>query len=117
MQQSEITQRVIGILTKGAEWQRLLNEDPDRTDIQTDGTVDEFVREILPRTMDVPGDASPEVIANAVVEEMRPAIGKMIAGFVAAFMELADEHDSTQPEVTSTDVLRALALRAPDFDD
>lgn len=117
MQQSEIMQRVIGILTKGAEWQRLLTEDPGRTDIQGDDTVDKFVGEIMPRELAVPDGEDPQEVADAIMSELRPAIGKLIAAFAMAFLELAQEHDAAQPEKSSSDILRALALRAGQLDD
>lgn len=116
METSEIMRRVIGILTKGAEWEKLLTEDPDRADIQKDGTVDAFVREMIPTKFEVPGNATPQAVADAMTREMIPAIGRMIACFSTAYLELAHEHDSTQPAKTSADVLIDLALRAEALD-
>ncbi|MFF2511676.1 hypothetical protein [Streptomyces sp. NPDC058086] len=112
METSEIMRRVIGILTKGAEWEKLLTEDPDRTDIQIDGTVDAFVREMIPTKFEVPGNATPQAVADAMAREMIPAVGRMIACFSMAYLELAHEYDATQPDKTSAVILRDLALRA-----
>jgi hypothetical protein len=117
MDQTEIMLRVIGILTKGAEWEKLLTVDPDRTDIQTDGTVDAFIREIIPTQFEVPPNAGPQAVANAITRAIVPAIGTMLGCFSMAFLELANEHDASQPAKTSTDILRELALRAEAMND
>ncbi|MET9099598.1 hypothetical protein [Streptomyces antibioticus] len=116
MQHSEIMQRVVGILTQGAELERLLVEDVERTDLDA-SAIDEFIRELMPREFSVAGGAEPQDVADAIAAELVPAIGKTIAAFSLAFLELANEHDGTQPARTAADVLRDLALRAEQFDD
>jgi transcriptional regulator with XRE-family HTH domain len=116
MQHSEIMQRVIGILTHGAELERLLTEDPDRTDLDAN-VIDQFVQELLPREYEIAPDAEPQDVADAIAKDLVPAIGQTIAAFSWAFLTLAREHDATHPAKPSADILRSLALDSEQHDD
>lgn len=113
MNNSEIVQRAVGVLTQGAEWHRLLVEDPDREDISTEaGIVGDLVRDVLRVELDVPADASPQEVCQLLSAELGPAVFRLIGAFSFAFSELAECHDAGRTDVSSADVLRKLSLMA-----
>ncbi|MDF2709302.1 MAG: hypothetical protein K0R62_4954 [Nonomuraea muscovyensis] len=115
MERREITQRVVGILTQTTEVKRLVMENPDREDDQLNAAaavVGDLVSEVLRTEVSLPGDASPQEVAAVVAEACGPAVHQLLAAFAYAFTELAEVHDAGRTDVTSTEVLRELALRA-----
>ncbi|MFF8842236.1 hypothetical protein ACF08N_05805 [Streptomyces sp. NPDC015127] len=117
MRQSEVLRHVIGILTQASEWQRLLEEDVERVDINDEAdAVTALLNETLP-SVQVPADASVEEIAAIVGRELGEAVQQLAGAFTVAFVTLAEVHDSGRQEISSADVLRELALRAEGFDD
>ncbi|WP_405716593.1 MULTISPECIES: hypothetical protein [unclassified Streptomyces] len=112
MEQSEVVKRVVGILTEAGEIRRLLEENVDRDDLETDpSVVTVLLNETMPR-ISVPEDASIEEIATLVGREVGGAVEQLVGAFTLAFAMLAQVHDSGQTDVTSADVLQDLALRA-----
>ncbi|MFF9345956.1 hypothetical protein [Streptomyces sp. NPDC014734] len=112
MEQSEVVKRVVGILTEAGEIRRLLEENIDRDDIETDSTVvTALLNETMPR-ITIPEDASIEEVATLVGREVGGAVEQLVGAFTLAFAMLAQVHDSGQTDVTSADVLQDLALRA-----
>ncbi|MFE7107620.1 hypothetical protein ACFU98_08015 [Streptomyces sp. NPDC057575] len=112
MEQSEVVKRVVGILTEAGEIRRLLEENVDRDDLETDpSVVTVLLNETMPR-ITVPEDASIEEIATLVGREVGGAVEQLVGAFTLAFAMLAQVHDSGQTDVTSADVLQDLALRA-----
>ncbi|NWF29085.1 hypothetical protein HW130_22985 [Streptomyces sp. PKU-EA00015] len=117
MRQSEVLRHVIGILTQASEWQRLLEEDVERDDINDEAdVVTALLNETLP-SVQVPADATVEEIAAIVGRELGEAVQQLAGAFTVAFVTLAEVHDSGRQEISSADVLRELALRAEGFDD
>ncbi|MBT2365534.1 hypothetical protein J7E88_09430 [Streptomyces sp. ISL-10] len=117
MQQSEVLRHVIGILTQACEWQRLLEEDVARDDIDKEAdVVTALLNETLP-SVRVPSDANAVEIAQIIGQELGDAIQQLAGAFTVAFVTLAEVHDAGRQDVTSADVLRELALRAEGFDD
>ncbi|MFF1648083.1 hypothetical protein [Streptomyces sp. NPDC058240] len=112
MEQSEVVKRVVGILTEAGEIRRLLEENVDRDDLDTDpSVVTVLLNETMPRIA-VPEDASIEEVATLVGREVGGAVEQLVGAFTLAFAMLAQVHDSGQTDVTSADVLQDLALRA-----
>ncbi|MFJ8855051.1 hypothetical protein [Streptomyces sp. NPDC102437] len=112
MEQSEVVKRVVGILTEAGEIRRLLEENVDRDDLDTDpSVVTVLLNETMPR-ITVPEDASIEEVATLVGREVGGAVEQLVGAFTLAFAMLAQVHDSGQTDVTSADVLQDLALRA-----
>ncbi|MCX5340870.1 hypothetical protein [Streptomyces atratus] len=112
MEQSEVVKRVVGILTEAGEIRRLLEENVDREDVETDpSVVTALLNETMPR-ITIPEDASIEEVAVLVGREVGGAVEQLVGAFTLAFAMLAQVHDSGQTDVTSADVLQDLALRA-----
>ncbi|MFD7494921.1 hypothetical protein ACFV8T_21285 [Streptomyces sp. NPDC059832] len=112
MEQSEVVKRVVGILTEAGEIRRLLEENVDREDLDTDpSVVTVLLNETMPR-ISVPEDASIEEVATLVGREVGGAVEQLVGAFTLAFAMLAQVHDSGQTDVSSADVLQDLALRA-----
>ncbi|MGW2179948.1 hypothetical protein ACWCXX_17950 [Streptomyces sp. NPDC001732] len=112
MEQSEVVKRVVGILTEAGEIRRLLEENADRDDLDTDpGVVTVLLNETMPR-ISIPEDASIDEVAALVGREVGAAVEQLVGAFTLAFALLAQVHDSGQTDVTSADVLQDLALRA-----
>ncbi|MFF3391620.1 hypothetical protein ACFYW1_11915 [Streptomyces sp. NPDC002669] len=112
MEQSEVVKRVVGILTEAGEIRRLLEEDADRDDLDTDpGVVTVLLNETMPR-ISVPEDASIDEVATLVGREVGAAVEQLVGAFTLAFAMLAQVHDSGRTDVTSADVLQDLALKA-----
>ncbi|MEU0630116.1 hypothetical protein [Streptomyces sp. NPDC005989] len=112
MEQSEVVKRVVGILTEAGEIRRLLEENVDRDDLETDpSVVTVLLNETMPR-ITVPEDATIEEVATLVGREVGGAVEQLVGAFTLAFAMLAQVHDSGQTDVTSADVLQDLALRA-----
>ncbi|MET9657764.1 hypothetical protein [Streptomyces sp. NPDC006510] len=112
MEQSEVVKRVVGILTEAGEIRRLLEENVDRDDLDTDpSVVTVLLNETMPR-ITVPEDASIEEVATLVGHEVGHAVEQLVGAFTLAFAMLAQVHDSGQTDVSSADVLQDLALRA-----
>ncbi|MFI9174892.1 hypothetical protein [Streptomyces lincolnensis] len=116
MKDSELTRRVVGILTQTYEWRRLLREDPDRTDLGTEGAVADLIYDMVPTRFEFDEDATPAEVAQAMGDQIYPAIREIAGTFAAVFAELAEVHDRDDPETTTTDVLQQLAVRADDLD-
>ncbi|MER5360680.1 hypothetical protein [Streptomyces sp. NPDC002785] len=112
MEQSEVVKRVVGILTEAGEIRRLLEENVDRDNVETDSSVvTALLNETMPR-ITIPEDASIEEVAVLVGREVGGAVEQLVGAFTLAFAMLAQVHDSGQTDVSSADVLQDLALRA-----
>jgi len=109
MEQREIMRRVVGILTEALEMRRLVREDPERADLDTDGVIGEMLTEMMPR-IELPADATLQEVAAIVSRELAPAVERMAAAFAFAFIHLAEVHDEGQADTSAADVLRALSL-------
>ncbi|MET8173916.1 hypothetical protein [Streptomyces clavifer] len=114
MEQSEVLKRVIGILTEASEMQRQAVED-DGGATEADGSiVTSLLNETMPHIA-IPGDATVEEMAALVGREVGGAVEQLVGAFTLAFIALAQIHDSGQQDVTSSDVLQDLALRAEEL--
>ncbi|MFD9502942.1 hypothetical protein [Streptomyces sp. NPDC060035] len=115
MEQSEVLKRVIGILTEAGEMQRQAEGDTNGNDPDAGGSiVTTLLNETMPHIA-IPGDATVEEMASLVGREVGGAVEQLVGAFTLAFIALAQVHDSGQEEVTSTDVLQDLALRAEEL--
>jgi hypothetical protein len=106
MTDEEVIARVIAILTKTGEYVGDSTPDDDG-----EGLLNELVKDLFPRSVDVADDAAPQDVANAIGEAISGPIFATLGAFAAAFHQLAAEHDRHDPEVTSAQVLQELALR------
>ncbi|MEV8037420.1 hypothetical protein ACFYW8_30785 [Streptomyces sp. NPDC002742] len=109
MNDEEVMTRVVAILTKTREY---VGDDAPEPDDESDVLLNELVKDIFPRSVDIDDDAAPQEVANAIAQAMSGPIFTAFGAFVAAFHQLAEEHDRGDPEVPSAQVLRDLALRA-----
>jgi hypothetical protein len=110
MNDAEVMTRVIAILTETRSWTESDTEESEQDD-QALGLVGELVNSLVSVSVDIPGNASPQEIAATLGQAFSKPLFRTIAGFAAAFHLLASEHDQHNPEITSIDVLRDLALR------
>ncbi|MET7362218.1 hypothetical protein ABZS76_27825 [Streptomyces sp. NPDC005562] len=108
MEQREIMQRVVGILTEALEMRRQARENPDG-EIENSGAVGAMLEEMLPR-IEIPSDATPIEVAAVVGQELGPVIEQITSAFALSFAQLAEVHDEGHTEVSSADVLRSIAL-------
>ena len=103
--------RVIAILTHAADVAEALEEDVERDDLGEQGQLaGELVLEMFEFGSLAVTDPSPQAVADAVVAELQPRIGMMVGCFVAAFSRLAFHHVGGDTEISSTDMLRRMAL-------
>jgi hypothetical protein len=117
MEYSEVLGKVIGVLTVGLEMNRQLHDGPGAVEATPDGTVEQLLYDTIPRTIAVDPSATPQEVAEAVTQEMLPAINNLTAAFAHAFVRLAEVHDAEGPSTSANEVLRELALEAGDFRD
>ncbi|MEU6824165.1 hypothetical protein ABZ921_26340 [Streptomyces atriruber] len=108
MEQREIMQRVVGILTEALEMRRQARENPDG-EIDNSGAVGAMLEEMLP-PIEIPADATPIEVAAVVGQELGPVIEQITSAFALSFAQLAEVHDEGRTDVTSADVLRSIAL-------
>ncbi|MEZ3180677.1 hypothetical protein KYY02_18875 [Streptomyces pimonensis] len=108
MEQREIMQRGVGILTEALEMRRRLRADPD-ADVTGSGAIAQLLEEMLPR-IQVPADASAREVAALVTEKLGPAIVQITSTLAFAFVQLAEIHDEGRTDVSSADVLRSISL-------
>ncbi|KOT37257.1 hypothetical protein ADK41_20555 [Streptomyces caelestis] len=108
MEQREIMQRGVGILTEALEMRRRLRADPD-ADVTGSGAIAQLLEEMLPR-IQVPADASAREVAVLVTEKLGPAIVQITSTLAFAFVQLAEIHDEGRTDVSSADVLRSISL-------
>ncbi|MFD7686836.1 hypothetical protein [Streptomyces sp. NPDC059781] len=108
MEQREIMQRGVGILTEALEMRRRLRTDPD-ADVAGSGAVAQLLEEMLPR-IQLPADASAREVAEIVTEKLGPAIVQITSALTFAFVQLAEIHDEGRTDVSSADVLRSISL-------
>lgn len=108
MEQREIMQRSVGILTEALEMRRRIRENPD-ADVTRNRTVSTLLEEMLPH-IQLPADASVREVADIVTEKLGPAIVQITSALTHAFVQLAEIHDEGRTDVSSADVLRSLSL-------
>ncbi|MFI8894865.1 hypothetical protein [Streptomyces paradoxus] len=106
MEQREVMQRVVGVLTEAMERRRRAAEDPDAA-VPSTGVVGALLTELMP-TLHFPPGASAAEVAAVVEREIPPVIESMAGAFALAFVTLAETLDEDN-EVTPQ-VLRSLAL-------
>lgn len=109
MDQNDVVLRAIGILTHVTDLRSRMEqgEDPD----VSDAPFETLMADVLHSELELPGDASPQEVADAVKAALDPAITQLAAAFSQIFQELADVHDAGRTDVSSSEVLKQLALR------
>lgn len=111
MNDGEVMKRVVGILTQAREVSNLLVEDVDREDLSPDElAIGDLLSEATRVQVEVPGDAAPQEVVDALLASLGPTINQLAGCFIVAFLRLAEVHDSGRTDITSTDILRKLAL-------
>ncbi|GGW97899.1 hypothetical protein GCM10010297_19270 [Streptomyces malachitofuscus] len=108
MEQREIMQRSVGILTEALEMRRRLREDPG-ADVAGNGAIATLLEEMLPHVQ-LPAGASAREVADIVTEKLGPAIVHITSALTFAFVQLAEVHDEGRTDVSSADVLRSISL-------
>ncbi|MFH9552994.1 hypothetical protein [Streptomyces sp. NPDC017435] len=109
MRQSEIMQRVVGILTEEIEMRRQVRENPDAEAALT-GAISALLAETLPE-IKLPADASAQETTALITEALGPAIMTLSHCFSYAFAHLAEVHDEGRTDTSSAEVLRSLSLQ------
>ncbi|MEU1455462.1 hypothetical protein [Streptomyces avermitilis] len=110
MEQREIMQRVVGVITEALANRRLVRESPEHADdLELGSVIGGMLTEMMPR-IELPPRSTAQDVAEAVSREFPPAIEKMAAAFTLAAVRLAEIHDEGRTERSSADVLQALAL-------
>ncbi|MFB7867829.1 hypothetical protein [Streptomyces sp. NPDC056069] len=117
MTNADMVKRVIAMLTEARAEMAVLRQDPEHrraSSAPQAHLLDELMREALQVQLLVPSSvASAEVaerIATMASRALQPRIVQMVVSFAAAFDRLATAHDEGRIDVSSTDVLRQLAL-------
>ena len=115
MDQGEYMQRVVGILTQALEWAHQKENDEHHQ-----GSDEEYqlIGEMLsmPFSLEIPANAPLQMVIDLVTKKIHESTTGLTTAFIAAFVQLAYYHDTGQTDVSSTDVLRELALRAEEPD-
>ncbi|MEV7125871.1 hypothetical protein [Streptomyces sp. NPDC093260] len=109
MTDEEVMLRVVAILTKTREY---IGDGSPELDAPGEALLNELVKDMFPRTVDVADDAAPQEVASAIAKAISSPIFTAFGAFAAAFHQLAAEHDRHDPEVTSAQVLQNIALQA-----
>ena len=118
MEQSEVIKRVVGILTQAGELAQQLEEGRSAEDVDTtDSRITVMLNEVLAYGFSLPTSASHQEIAEAMNERWTKAVHQLVGAFAVAFVELAHVHDTGRSDITSTDLLRRLALDADGIGD
>jgi CBS domain-containing protein len=112
MEQREIIQRVVGILTEAIEMRRQARENPDG-EVEVSGAVGAMLEEMLP-PIEIPADATPVEVAAVVGQELGPVIEQITSAFAFSFAQLAEVHDEGNIDVSSAEVLQSIALHFED---
>lgn len=112
MEQREIMQRVVGILTEALEIRRQVRENPDGQ-VALTGAISALLAETLPH-IQLPADAGGRAAADIVTAELGPAIVSIANCFSFAFVHLAEVHDEGRSDISTADVLRSISLRCAD---
>ncbi|MET7650050.1 MULTISPECIES: hypothetical protein [unclassified Streptomyces] len=115
MRQSEIMQRVVGILTEAIEMRRQVRENPD-AEVALTGSISALLAETLPE-IKLPADASAQESKAIIAEALGPAIMSLSNCFSYAFVHLAEVHDEGRTDTSTAEVLRSLSLRFARRDD
>jgi hypothetical protein len=108
MEQHQIMQRAVGIVTEALDMRRRLRENPE-ADVTSGGAVAQLLEEMLPR-IQLPADASAREVADIITAELGPAIVQITSALTFAFVQLAEVHDAGRTDMSSADVLRSIAL-------
>ncbi len=111
MDQSEVLQRVIGILTQAGEWVHEPDGLPDDEADTGPGVILHLLNDVMPRVA-IPAEASADEISSILSDELGGRILQLATAFSIAFWELAEVHDAGRTDVSSHDVLQELALRS-----
>ncbi|MFH8581645.1 hypothetical protein [Streptomyces zaomyceticus] len=106
---AETMMQVVAILTESGRW---IGPEADTVPDDGSSTFDSLLNDLLKVEVAVDANATPAEMAEAVGQAISPRLTAVAAAFAAAFHQLAVEHDRLDPEVTSADVLRSLAVRA-----
>jgi hypothetical protein len=67
MTDEEVMTRVVAILTKTREY---VGDDAPEPDSESDVLLNELVKDIFPRSVDIDDDAAPQEVANAIAQAM-----------------------------------------------
>jgi hypothetical protein len=109
MEQREIMQNVVGILTEALEMRRQVRENPDRQ-VALTGAVSMLLAETLPQ-IQLPADAGGRATADLIAEQLGPTIVSIANCFSFAFVQLAEVHDAGRTDASTSDVLRRISLQ------
>ncbi|MFE3268060.1 hypothetical protein [Streptomyces sp. NPDC059215] len=109
MEQREVLQGVVAVLTEALEGRRLVREGHEQASEAVSGMISSLLTDLMPTLAFAP-DATVRDVTMAVKREWSPAIEQMAAAFALAFVTLAEAHDDGAADVSTADVLRALAL-------
>lgn len=104
MDRRESFRLAIGLLTQAREMARESGQ-------PAEGLIDEFLGQAF-HPIDVPADSALEDLADVVGREVGKAVRQLVGPLLLAYAQLAELYDAGDPEITSADVLRDLALLA-----
>ncbi|MFI5803008.1 hypothetical protein [Streptomyces sp. NPDC051561] len=104
MDEKEMQQRVIGILTT------CLTADLEGDSLETQ--LASLIAGLDDTSVTVASDATPAEVVQATVDAQAPQLGRLLGAFCAAYTDLAQEHDEGNPARSAQETLQAFALRA-----
>ncbi|GAA0686508.1 hypothetical protein GCM10010193_45470 [Kitasatospora atroaurantiaca] len=72
--------------------------------------VSDLLGEVIPEYFLVPASADAKEVGLSVLHQLSEPLSALITGFVLAFEAVADVYEETEPEVSTEEILQALAL-------
>ncbi|MEU1501776.1 hypothetical protein [Streptomyces sp. NPDC005732] len=108
MEQREVLQGVVAVLTEALDKRRQARQSPDQDNQPAPTMIPSLLTDLVPKLTFAP-DATVRDVTMAVKREWSPAIEQMAAAFTLAFVTLAEAHDDGATDVSTADILRALA--------
>jgi hypothetical protein len=103
----EIMQRVVALLTA-------LHGDDGEGDDPYPGMLSEMLADAVrgDSHVTIPRNATPQETTTLLLSALAPRVTDLAACFTAAWLRLAEHHDAGHTHLSSTDILRELALEA-----
>ncbi|MEU6312370.1 hypothetical protein [Streptomyces sp. NPDC047014] len=103
MELIEIASRMIGILTV------CVAEDPE--DDAFEERLSDLLQGMHTVELTLPSNTPPADVAQAAVQEFHPRFMVTVGTLLAAYLDLAREHDAGSPERSTQQILQEFALR------
>lgn len=108
---TEMMQRVIAILTQAREVADLYQADDESDELSPQAEMmGELIVEALQPGAVTTTSPRPQDVADAVIAAMQPRVGLLVACFTAAFTHIAHRYDEAVGEGSSAEALRQFVI-------